>query len=327
MARFRVIILDDRFGSYREEETVLAPLDTEILSVRTSVAQADPGLLAGCDGVLLNLFRLDAAAIAQLRRCRVISRYGVGYDNVDVEAATRAGIWVANVQHYAMEDVSDHALALLLDCVRRVTERDRAIRKGEWNTTNRLKGFRLAGKTLGLVGYGDIARCLHRKISGFGLARVLVSDPLVDDAKVRAAGAEPAALARLLAESDFVSIHAPLLPSTRGMIGTAALASMKKGAVLVNTSRGPLVDEAALAAALREGRLAAAALDVFEQEPLPPSSPLRGVDNAVLTDHVGWYTEESIVELKTGCARNVAEVLQGRPPVYPLNKPQAKVGS
>ncbi len=253
MARHRVIILDDRFDSYREEHDVLAEVDAEVVNVRAPVDQADPKLVAEAEGVLLNLFRLDAAAIGRLKRCKVISRYGVGYDNVDVEAATRAGIWVANVQHYAKEDVSDHALALLLACVRRVTERDRAIRKGEWNTTSRLKAARLAGKTLGLIGYGDIARCLHRKVSGFGLARVIVSDPYVDDAAVRAAGAEPAPLERLLAESDFVSVHAPLAAATRGMIGAAALASIKPGAILVNTSRGPLVDEKALVEALRHG--------------------------------------------------------------------------
>jgi D-3-phosphoglycerate dehydrogenase len=323
MARHRVMILDDRFASYREEQEVLAAVDAEIVGVRTPVDQADPGLVAEVSGVLLNLARLDAAAIGRLKRCKVISRYGVGYDNVDVEAATRAGIWVANVQHYAKEDVSDHALALLLACVRRVTERDRAIRKGEWNTTTRLKGYRLAGKTLGLIGYGDIARCLHRKVSGFGLANVLVSDPYVDAAAVRAAGAELVALERLLSESDMISVHAPLAPSTRGMIGAAQLASLKPGAVLVNTSRGPLLDETAIAAALRDGRLACAGLDVFEQEPLPAASPLMSLENVVLTDHVGWYTEESIVELKTGAARNVAEVLAGRPPVYPLNKVQA----
>jgi len=320
MARHRVVILDDRFASYREEEELLAKVDAEVVNIRLPVEQADPALIAQAEGVLLNLFRLDAAAIARLERCRIISRYGVGYDNVDVEAATRAGIWVANVQHYAKEDVSDHALALLLACVRRVTERDRAIREGEWNTTTRLTCARLAGKTLGLVGYGDIARCLHRKVSGFGLARVLVSDPYVDDNAVRAAGAEPATLERLLAESDFVSVHAPLAPSTRRMIGAAQLAAMKTGAILVNTSRGPLVDEGAIAKALREGRLACAGLDVFELEPLPLDSPLRSLENVVLTDHVGWYTEESIVELKSGAARNVAEVLAGRPPVYPLNK-------
>ncbi len=320
MARHRVIALDDRFGSYGEETEVLAAVDAEIVNVRTPIEQADAQVVAEAEGVLLNLFRLDAAGLARLKRCRVISRYGVGYDNVDVEAATRAGIWVANVQHYAKEDVSDHALALLLSCVRRVTERDRAVRSGEWNTTTRLKGARLAGKVLGLVGYGDIARCLHRKVSGFALARVLVSDPYVDDATVRAAGAEPATLERLLAESDFVSVHAPLLPATRGMIGAPQLAAMKKSAILVNTSRGPLVDERALARALRDGVIWCAGLDVFEQEPLPEDSPLRGLANIVLTDHVGWYSDESIVELKRGAARNVAEVLQGRPPVYPINK-------
>ncbi len=320
MARHRVMILDDRFPSYREEEQVLAAADVELVNVRTPVEQADPKLLAEASAVLLNMGRLDAGAIGRLKRCKVISRYGVGFDNVDVGAATRAGIWVAIVRHYAMEDVSDQALALLLACVRRVTERDRAVRKGEWNTATRLKAHRLAGRTLGLIGYGDIARCLHRKVSGLGLAKVLVSDPFVDAATVRAAGAEPVSLQRLLAESDMISVHAPLAPETRGMIGAAQLSALKPGAILVNTSRGPLVDEQAIVEALRGGKLACAGLDVFEQEPLASDSPLKSLENVVLSDHVGWYTEESIVELKTKAARNVAEVLAGRPPVYPVNQ-------
>jgi len=156
---------------------------------------------------------------------------------------------------------------------------------------------------------------------------VLVHDPYVDRKEIEAAGARPAGIRELLRESDYVSVHAPLTPETRGLIGARELALMKRHAILVNTARGPLLDEKALAEALRARRLGAAALDVFAEEPLPPSSPLRELDNVILTDHCGWYSEESMVELKTKAARNALEVLQGRQPLYAVNNPEAKTSA
>jgi D-3-phosphoglycerate dehydrogenase len=317
--RFTVAVTDDRYGSYAEEKAVLAEIGAElVVNDYKNEGEAIAGL-AGADGVLVNMFPMTRKVIEALGRCRVLSRYGVGFDNVDVAAATAKGIWVARVPDYSIEDVSDQALALLLGCVRGVAYKDRGVRAGRWNMHKEVQTRRIAGRTLGLVGYGAIARCLHRKTAGFGLARVLAYDPYVDAAAIRKAGAEPVDLDTLLRDSDYVSVHVPLGPETRGMIGERQLGLMKPVAILVNTSRGPVVDERALVTALAAQRIAGAGLDVFETEPLDAVSPLRTLENVVLSDHAGWYSEESVPELKTKAARNVAAVLAGGKPAYPVN--------
>jgi D-3-phosphoglycerate dehydrogenase len=317
--RFTVAVTDDRYGSYAEEKAVLAEIGAElVVNDYINEGEAIAGL-AGADGVLVNMFPMTRKVIEALGRCRVLSRYGVGFDNVDVAAATAKGIWVARVPDYSIEDVSDQALALLLGCVRGVAYKDRGVRAGRWNMHKEVQTRRITGRTLGLVGYGAIARCLHRKTAGFGLARVLAYDPYVDAAAIRKAGAEPVDLDTLLRDSDYVSVHVPLGPETRGMIGERQLGLMKPVAILVNTSRGPVVDERALVTALAAQRIAGAGLDVFETEPLDAVSPLRTLENVVLSDHAGWYSEESVPELKTKAARNVAAVLAGGKPAYPVN--------
>jgi D-3-phosphoglycerate dehydrogenase len=276
-------------------------------------------VFASADAILVNLFPMTADIIEAMPRCRVISRYGVGYDNVDVEAATRKGIWVARVPDYCFEDVAEHALALLLGCVRKIAYKDRMVRQGRWNLHRDQPCYRMAGRTLGIIGYGNSGRCLHRKVLGFGFSRVLVHDPNVRSSIIAAAGAQAAGFHALLVESDYISVHVPLTPDTRHMIGRAELSLAKKGAILVNTSRGSVLDEQAVAEALRDGQLAGAGLDVFEEEPLPRGSLLRTLDNVIFTDHAGWYSEESVVELKTKAAQNVAAVLAGGAPVYPVN--------
>lgn len=321
MSRFRIVVTDDRYGgNYAIERKVLQEIDAalEVHDLRSDEEAA--GVLKGADGVLVNLYPMRASTIEQLDRCRVLSRYGVGYDNVDIDAATKKGIWVTRVPDYSLEDVSDHAVALLLAAVRKVTFRDRSIREGRWNLPPRQPSYRTNGKVLGIIGFGAIGRTLARKMSGFGLSRVLIHDPYVDAKAAREAGVISVDLETLLRESDFVSLHAALTPQTRHLLDTTTLALMKPTAILVNTSRGPLVKEAALADALASDRLAGAGLDVFEEEPLPMESPLRQLDNVILSDHAGWYTEESVVELKTKAARNIVEVLNGEAPTYPVNR-------
>jgi len=321
MATLKVVVTDDRYGSYDEENAVLKEIGVCVEIHDQMDEEETVRVLRQADGILVNLHPLPAAVIEKLEKCRVISRYGVGYDNVDVQTATSKGIWVARVPDYCLEDVSDQALALLLGCIRKVAFKDRRIREGAWNLHKVQPSYRIAGRTLGLIGYGAIARTLHRKLSGFGLARVLVFDPYLDPKKISENGAESASLRKLLKEADYVSVHAPLNEETRGVIGSRELALMKKTAILVNTSRGPLLEEQAVADALAGGKIAAAGLDVFETEPLPPDSPLLKLDNAVLSDHAGWYSEESVAELKTKAARNVLAVLKGDKPVYPVNHP------
>jgi len=179
---------------------------------------------------------------------------------------------------------------------------------------------RIKGSSLGLIGFGLIGRAFRRKVSGFGLARVLVFDPFVDASVIRDAGADPVELETLLNVSDYISIHAPLSEDTTHMIGASQIALMKARAILINTSRGSLVDEAALADALETQKIDYAGLDVFEQEPLPSNSRLRKLDNVIFTDHAGWYSEESMRELQSKTAMNAAKVLSGQRPPYPVNE-------
>ncbi len=318
-ARFIVLIADDRYPHYREEAAVLEPLGARLVPVKSREA-ADLIAAGGeADGVILNLAPFPAAVIGALARCKIISRYGVGYDNVDVPAATARRIWVANVPDYCGEDVSDQALALLMSCARKVALRDRQVRAGIWDITRAGPQWRLKGKTFVFFGYGQIARILHRKIAGLLPGRVLVCDPYLKPDALRAAGAEPADWDTALRAGDILSVHMPLNDQTRGLFNEAAFRAMKPTAILINTSRGPIVDERALCRALREGWIHGAGLDVFEQEPLPANSPLLALDNLTVSGHTGWYTEESQTELKRKAAENVRDVLSGKPPKYAVN--------
>lgn len=254
--------------------------------------------------------------IEAMQQCRVIVRYGVGVDNIDSQAAKEKGIYVANVPDYGSEDVAEHALALLLAATRRIATRNRDVRDGQWGIGQREPMFRLAGKILGVVGFGRISRCFVQKASGFGFKRILVVDPLLTDEQASQAGVTRVNLDTLCREADFISLHAPLTPDTHHLIGEAELAKMKPSAVLVNTSRGGLIDEQALINALLQKRIFAAGLDVFESEPLSAKSPLLQMDNTLCTDHTAWFTEESVVELQSKAAHEVRRAFEGE---HPLN--------
>lgn len=320
----KVVLLEDRYDDHAPERQVLEPLGVHVIEGgQAHTADEIVDLCHDADGLTVNLAPITAGVIARLDRCRVIARYGVGYDAIDVDAATRRGIVVVNVPDYCHEEVSDHAVALWLACVRKTAIRDRQVRAGRWDIGRGDPIRRTAGKVFGLAGYGGIARTLHRKLRGFDFARVLVYDPFVPTDAVRAAGAEPVDFETLLAESDYLSCHLPLTANTRHLFDRAAFARMKSTAVFVNTSRGGLVDTEALHDALRDGRLSGAGLDVHEQEPVPRDYALFGLDNVVLSDHTGWYSEESQVELQTKAARGVAEVLAGRIPAHAVNRPRS----
>lgn len=320
MGDYKVVVTDDRFGSYDAEESVFK--DHQVcLEVRnfSSEEEAVEGL-AGAHGVLCNLFPLTERIIATLTECKIISRYGVGYDNVDLEAATRMGIWVSRVTDYANEEVAEHTLALLLGVIRGVTFRDKRIREGEWNLHRECRSNRIFGSTLGIVGYGGTGQALHRKVSGLGFARVLIHDPTERPEYIQERGGEKVALSQLIAESDYVTLHVPLKSTTRGMIGEAEIRSMKRGAILINTSRGGIVDEVALAAAVERGCVAGAGVDVFLDEPIGLENPLLRSDRIILSDHCGWYSEQSVLELKSKAAEEVLVALLGEPPPGRINK-------
>lgn len=317
--KLKVVIADDRYPHYHEETEVLKTLGIAPTITKSVNPDELAKICADADGLIVNLAPIDANVIKALNRCKIISRYGVGYDNVAVAEATARGIWVANVPDYCAEDVSDQAFALFLSCVRKVALRDKQLRAGVWKTQADGPQGRVKGKTFVFFGFGQIARIFHRKLSGFQLGRVFAYDPFLDDATVRAAGAEKVDWETALCEGDFFSIHMPLNDKTRGLFNEAVFKKMKKTAIIINTSRGPIIDERALHKALSERWINSAGLDVFETEPVKPDNPLLKLDNITVSGHAGWYTEEAQSELKRKAAENVRDVLRGGKPKYAVN--------
>ncbi len=317
--RYKVVVTDSVFPHLEVERRILGEIGAELVALQ---AHRDEELLEpvrDADALLVCFAPVTGRVVEAARKCRIIARYGIGVDNVDVRTATARGIVVTNVPDYCVEEVSDHALALVLACARKVVWLDRRVRAGRWDARDAVPVRRLSGQVLGLVGFGKIPRLVARKAQAFGL-RVLSFDPYVAPSAMRELGVEPVGLRELLQRSDYVSVHAPLTPQTEGLIDEAALRWMKPTAYLVNTARGRIVDERALVRALERGWIAGAALDVLPTEPPPADDPLLRLDNLVLTPHVAFYSEESLQELQRKAAEEVVRVLTGQPPRYPVNR-------
>ena len=256
---------------------------------------------------------VTAAVLEELDDLELVARAGVGIDNVDVEAAARNGVTVTNVPDYCTDEVASHTVALLMDCVRNLTGYDRDVKAGNWGWERSRPLYRMDGRTLGLVSYGPIAKRVLERVSGFDL-EVVAYDPYVDERVMAEDGVEKVDLDDLYARADYVSLHAPLTASTRGMVDADALDAMQDHAVLVNTGRGGLVDEAALATALEDDTIAAAGLDVLCAEPPAPDDPLASLGNCVVTPHAGWYSVEAREDLNETVAANVRAVFGGETP-------------
>ena len=316
---FIVAITDYVFPSLEPEQRVLAPLGVELRPAQCKSEEEIIDLAQEADAVLNCYAKLTARVIEKLSRCKIIARYGIGVDNVDLAAATGARIVVTNVPDYCIDEVSDHALALLLALERRIVAADGAVKAGAWDVVAHAGIRRLRGQTLGLLGFGKIAKAVVSKVQPLGM-KVLVYDPYLEPELVARHGAEAVSLDRLLAEADAVSIHVPLSPETRNLIGQRELTRMKPTAFLINTSRGGIVDEQAVAVALKENRLGGAALDVLSPEPPPRDHPLRQAPNVILTPHLAFYSRESVIELQTKAAEEVARALRGESPRSPVNR-------
>ncbi|NLS08049.1 C-terminal binding protein [Rhizobium sp. P32RR-XVIII] len=313
-----IVILDEGYGGTDVEAAVLAPFGARVVEIPCNgSADAVRKAVAGADAVLVRESPVDAAAIDAMPTCRAIVRYGVGVDNIDRPHAASRGIYVANVPDYGVEEVSDQALALLFAVARRIVSRDRAVRQGAWNVARTEPMYRLRGGTLGLIGYGRIASAFHRKARSIGYDRCLIFDPYLREAPE---GAELADLDRLAAEADVVSLHAPLTAETKHIVDAGFIVRMKPTAIVVNTSRGGLIDSAALAAALQESRIFGAGLDVFEQEPPAADNPFFGLSNAVVSDHTGWYSEQSVDDLRRKASEEIARVFSGETPRNWVNR-------
>jgi len=317
MPRSLIAVTDSPFPSLDPAKAALARVDPELRMAKSASADDILAVARDADAVLVTYAKLPGDLLRQLRRCKAIGRFGLGVDNIDIPAAAELGITVTYVPDYCMHEVSDHAMALLLALVRKIPLSNALVQAGRWDMPAVVPIHRLAGRVLGLVGFGNIPRALAPKAKAFGL-RVVTHDPYVSQQALAAASVEGVSFDRLLEISDFVSIHAPLMPATRGLFNAEVFRKMKTGALLINTARGPLVDEEALVSALDSGRLGGAALDVVAVEPLPKDSRLIGRDNVILTPHTAFYSVEALNELQTKCAADVARVLSGEAPVYPV---------
>jgi D-3-phosphoglycerate dehydrogenase / 2-oxoglutarate reductase len=314
----KVVLTDQVFPSTDTERKMLTDVGAELVilddpspaSIRNGASDA---------AALLNTYApIDRTTLDHLKECKVIARYGIGVDNIDLEAARERGIVVTNVPDYCVDEVADHTIALLLAVTRKIVVGHAHTMAGGWGIDPLRPIQRLRGRRFGLIGFGNIAREVASRARSFGL-NVAAFDPFID-AKVFASREveRVATLEELLGSSDIVSVHVPLLDETRGLIGRDALGRMQPGTIVLNTSRGPIVDAGAVVDALRTGHLGGAGLDVFPTEP-PDHESFAGVDNLVVTPHAAFYSEDAIIESQTKAAGCIVAVLRGEAPRYQVN--------
>lgn len=316
MAQQTVCINDAQYPDLRVEGPLLEGAGLRVIHAnlpRTATPAQVLAYAADCDALITLHVKTPREVVEGLRRCKVISRFAVGYDHVDVETATARGIAVCNAPDYGTEEVANHTMALLLAVARRLPQQDAHLRAGGWTNSAAIPTWRISGQTAGIVGLGRIGAATAARCAAFDM-RVLAFDPYLDGTAIRARGAEPASLADVLTQADYLILHCPLTRETRGMIGAAELALLKPTAYLVNCARGAIVQEGPLAEALQAGRLAGAGVDVFSQEPVVAGSPLLAAPNCILTPHTAWYSEQSQVDKARIACENVIEALQGKVP-------------
>lgn len=309
----RIVVTDHAFGAVDHERAVAEQHGRNLEVFQCSTVAETVEAVRGADVVFVNFAPISAEVIAALPPAATVIRYGIGYDNVDIDAARRQGIRVCNVPDYGADTVADHAVACLLGLLRRTGEFTAVIRDRGWISSNGLGPIRGFGETtVGLVGTGRIGRAVIARLRPFGF-EIIAHDPFVDEDSLRALGVESVTLQELFARSHAISLHVPLTAQSRGLIDADALAEMGEGTVLVNTSRGGLVDEAAVADALASGRLAGVALDVFDPEPLAHDSALRGLSNVILTPHAAFFSESSLSALQRLAAEEAGRALNHAP--------------
>jgi D-3-phosphoglycerate dehydrogenase len=313
----QVAVSDSVFPNLDPAREVLSTIGASLVMASENTPEAIMRVAGDADALLVTYAKITADMIERLTRCKIVSRFGIGVDNVDLAAATRKGIVVTKVPDYCIDEVSDHALALLLSLARKIPMANAQVHAGTWHMPSVVPIHRLRSSVLGLVGFGRIPQLVAPKAQAFGL-RVVAYDPFVPDDVFTKLGVERVEFAELLRVSDYVSIHSPLLPETRGLFNGDVFSQMKPTAYLINTARGPIIDEAALSAALDRKQIAGAGLDVMTDEP-PKGSPLVGRDDVVITPHTSFYSEESLVELQVKASQEVAAVLSGRAPRNPVN--------
>jgi D-3-phosphoglycerate dehydrogenase len=322
-----VVIADYDYGDVDIERAIVEHAGLRLVAAQCKTEDDVIEAARDADAIIAQYATVGARAIAAFTRCRVIARYGTGVDIVDVDAATRRGILVTNVPNdWCQNEVADHAMALLLAAARKICTYDRATRAGAWRWQSGEPIHRMQGRALGLLSFGAIAQAIASRAHAFGM-RVIAHDPYMAPEDVTAHGASPVSFDDLIEHADYLVIQAPLTKETHHRIGEAELRRMKPTLILVNTARGPIVNDAALHLALKEGWIAGAGLDDIEEEPAKqrdwkPENPLFGLDNVIITPHAAYYSEEAIRTVRDFAAHEVVRVLTGQPPLSPVNAAQ-----
>ena len=325
MAAFKVYVSDYDYPDLTIERAILEPIGATVIGLQCKTGEGLAEQARDADAILQQYANIPRETIAKLERCKVICRYGIGVDIVDVKAAAERGIFVTNVPDYCLDEVADHTIALAFMLVRRIPQYHAASRDARWHwSASGGEVFRLRGAICGLVGFGRIAQNIARKLGAFGVS-LIASDPVVSDGYMRTFGIRKVELDELLRTADVATVLCPYLPSTHHLIDAARLRAMKPTAVLVNCTRGKIVDNAALYEALTQGWIAAAGLDDVEEEPAkkkswtPGGNPLFKLDNCIITPHVAYVSREALVECRRIAAENARAVLLGQPPLNPVN--------
>ena len=321
MKKPKVVISDYYYESIAQEREIIRQAGGELFDYHCATEDEVISAAADCDALICQFAPITARVIRAMPRCKVIVRYAIGVDNIDLKAAEEQGVYVCNVPDYSIDEVSNHAIALLMDCVKKLTFLASQVKAGRSSYTVVKPLHRMQGSTLGLMGFGRIPRLVAQKMAGFGL-KMIAYDPMLDQQAAQELGVTPVSFEQLLMDSDYLSIHCPLNESTRHIFNQEAFRLMKPTAVLVNTARGAVVDEQALIQALSDGQIAMAGLDVTEQEPVAADNPLLKLDNAVVTPHAAWYSEEAVASLQRKVAEEAARVLRGETPQNPVTHPK-----
>ncbi|MCM3092487.1 MULTISPECIES: C-terminal binding protein [unclassified Cytobacillus] len=316
---YKVLITDFEFENLKYEEAVFTESGLNIEFVKAQCKTEDEVIAQAkhADALLNQYAPISRRVIESLGNARVISRYGVGVNTIDVDAANEKGIIVANVPDYGMEEVSNHALALLLSWARKVSLLNNEVKKGNWDFKACVPIHRFNNQTVGVLGFGRIPRRFIEKVKPLGF-KLAAYDPFVSEEDMASAGVRKMELEEIIREADYLSVHVPLIKDTFHLLNADRFSQMKKNAVIINTARGPIIDEKALIEALEKAIIAGAALDVTEDEPISIDSPLLHMDNVIITPHSAWYSEEAMVELRQKAAKNIVQVLKGEKTPYAL---------
>ena len=307
---FKIVITDSYHPTLDAELEELQDINANLILEQCETEDEIITATRDADAVMVQHAKINRRVIENLEKCRIIARYGVGFDNVDTVAATECGIMVSNVPDYCIDEVSSHAIALLMQCSRKIVQLSNSIKAGQWSYLVAEPVYKLMGQNLGIVGLGRIGSAAARKGLGLGL-RVQAYDPYVYETDLDVKFVD---FDQLLRTSDFISLHVPLTDETYHIFGETEFRNMKRSAFLVNTARGPVVDRVALYDALRTGEIAGVGMDVMEPEPIHQDDPLLKLDNFIITPHIAWYSEESQELLQRETARAVAAVLKGGQP-------------